>query len=84
MLSALVCLLLLTPSVTAAPVSTSACRTAGHSIYQREGVSCKKAKRVLHRYLSGSSTHGWSCSRYRRRCDGSGISIDSYRSFRWT
>lgn len=59
----------------------STCATNGYRISARTGVSCTTAKRVLRNYLNRSSTKGWSCSRSRRECNGSGLSIDEYRYF---
>lgn len=61
----------------------STCATNGYRISARTGVSCTTAKRVLRNYINRSSTKGWSCSRSRRECNGSGLSIDEYRYFRF-
>lgn len=63
--------------------SAAACSVSGRHIYQRAGVSCSTSRRVLSRYFTGDSTKGWSCNRRDRQCNGSGLSIDSYRAFRW-
>lgn len=72
-------------SAARAPEATAAstCATNGYRITARAGVSCTTAKRVLRNYLNRSSTSGWSCSRSRRECSGSGLSIDEYRYFRF-
>ena len=84
-LLAILALWVAVPSQAAAPrgasaVAASACSTSGAVIYNRVGISCTKAKRVLSRYLAGLNPgSGWSCTR--RQCSGSGLSIDEYRMF---
>lgn len=70
------------PDIRGATAST--CSARGHRITGRAGVSCTTAKRVFTRYLDGFPSRGWSCSRSRHSCNGSGLSIDEYRYFRFS
>lgn len=64
--------------------AASTCSALGHRITSRVGVSCTTAKRVFTRYLDGFASRSWSCSRSRHSCNGSGLSIDEYRYFRFS
>jgi hypothetical protein len=64
--------------------AASTCSARGHRITGRVGVSCMTAKRVFTHYLDGFASRGWSCSRSRHSCNGSGLSIDEYRYFRFS
>lgn len=80
-------LALTAPSASATPpqsaTAAAACKAHSYVIYGRYGVSCSKARKVLTRFLDGVPVSGWTCTRKRKRCDGSGLSIDEFRGFRF-